>query len=92
MTMVIGNNTNLNFLGLKNNMPTMFILLTIFALADRSCPWPVVENKTSVWNEQDQWTFDRAMKRCGQIYSDAPCLKKFVKKDPDAYNAICGAK
>ena len=66
------------------------ILIIYLALSASSCPVTIVENRTSVWNEYDQETLDRATLRCKEIYPDAPCLKKFTKKDELAYAAICG--
>lgn len=55
-----------------------------------TCIATVLINLTGVWNDQDQQTLDRAKQRCASIYEDAPCLKRFVKKEEDTYNAICG--
>lgn len=60
------------------------------AEAGESCPKTVIENRTEEWTDYDQATFNKATKRCGEIYNDAPCLKKFIKKDALTYNAICG--
>lgn len=64
----------------------------ILSIALSTCPTTVIVNKTEDWNPQDQGTLDRATVRCSQIYSDAPCLKVFTKKETNAYTAQCGAK
>jgi len=33
-----------------------------------------------------------AQKRCKEIYPEAPCLVKLIKKEELLYNAICGKK
>ena len=42
------------------------------------------------WNQHDIDTKERAVKTCKKDYND--CLKKFIKKEPRVYNAICGGK
>ena len=41
-------------------------------------------------NSQDEVNMGVAAKRCGELYKDAPCLKKFIKVEPLMYRAICG--
>ena len=65
----------------------MIIPIIILAL---NCPNPKVINKTKTWVKLDEQTFNRAKKRCGEIYPEAPCLKTFIKKEERAYQAICG--
>lgn len=54
------------------------------------CPDTVIINLTDEWNEQDKKTYDGALTRCAELWSDAPCLKLFKKKEKNLYNAICG--
>lgn len=56
-----------------------------------SCPAILMVNKSEEpWNNKDYDTKKRAMQRCGEIYKDSPCLKVFVKTEPQSYWAICG--
>lgn len=32
-----------------------------------------------------------AKQHCGELYKDAPCVKKFVKMEPLVYRITCGA-
>lgn len=61
-------------------------------MAALSCPTPTITNNTDTWTKFDQTTLENAEKRCGEIYSDAPCLKTFIKKPDGVYDAICGAE
>ena len=55
------------------------------------CAVTIMVNTTTIpWNQQDMDTKKRAYKTCGKVYKD--CLKKFVKKGPKNYWAICGGK
>jgi len=56
------------------------------------CLVVIVVNLTSTWNKVDQTTLDRAKIRCQQLYPDSPCLKKFIKKPDNIYNAICSER
>lgn len=67
-------------------------MISLIVLAALGCPTTKIENHTKEWNKQDQWTFDRAKVRCGELYPEAPCLKLFRKKDSMTYNAVCGEK
>lgn len=66
----------------------MIALILTFAMAN--CPETKIVNHTKTWNEQDQKTLDRAKKRCGQLYPEAPCVKVFTKKDDSTYTVACG--
>ena len=58
-----------------------------------SCPKTIVVNESDeAWNSKDQQSLEHATKRCAEKFPDAPCLKKFTKKEPQVYWAICGAK
>lgn len=57
-----------------------------------SCPPTVVVNATKVWNKIDQKTLKTSQKRCIVHYKDAPCLKRFIKKEENNYWAICGTR
>lgn len=67
----------------------MIALFLTLALASQ-CPQVLVVNNTKVWNEDDQKTLDFAKVRCAEIYPDAPCIKKFIKKSDTNYNVVCG--
>lgn len=56
------------------------------------CPKVIIRNKTDVWNDADKAALTTAQKRCGEIYSDAPCVKTFTKTETNVYRVICGAK
>ena len=62
----------------------------IFKLA-LVCAATVIVNHTDVWDEQDKAVVKEASKRCGQIFPDAPCLKKIVKLEDNSYQIYCGA-
>lgn len=48
-------------------------------------------NKTAEpWNSFDNLSLNRAKSRCVVYYPQSPCLKKFIKKQPKHYLAICG--
>lgn len=42
------------------------------------------------WTKEDQENLQFNRGRCVQLYADAPCLKKFIKKGERHYWAICG--
>ncbi len=42
------------------------------------------------WNKHDVETKNRAKVTCKKVYKS--CLKKFIKKEPRNYHAICGGK
>jgi hypothetical protein len=41
-------------------------------------------------NKDDRAALKTATKRCTEIYPEAPCLKKFIKREVRVYWAICG--
>ena len=55
------------------------------------CPAVIIVNISGEpWKEVDQKSLNSAKGRCSVHYPEAPCLKKFIKKEPLVYNAICG--
>ena len=64
-------------------------LLLLLAL---SCPNTIIINQNKEpWNEFDAKTLASAKIRCGELYPDAPCVKKFYKRpDEQNYWVICG--
>jgi len=44
----------------------------------------------SLVNKDDVNALTAATKRCSEIYPEAPCLKKFIKREERVYWAICG--
>lgn len=69
---------------------TLILSLIVHHARASYCPKTVIDNRTKIWNNQDQQTLNGAKQRCGQLFPDAPCLKLFRKKDATTYNAICG--
>jgi len=56
------------------------------------CLSPSVDNHTKDWTDIDRQSFTRAHKRCGEKFPKSPCLVKFIKKDFQVYNAVCGQR
>jgi len=55
-----------------------------------ACPKTIKENKSGEpWNNTDENNMLYAKKRCPKV-TGLPCLKKFTKKEPQVYWAICG--
>lgn len=68
-------------------------MIRLLLLAALSCPKPEIINSSGYqWNSFDQKTLNRAKVRCGQLYPNSPCVKKFMKTDKMTYQVICGAK
>ncbi len=58
-----------------------------------ACSAVKMQNTTSFpWNDYDRSILKQAQTRCGELYSDAPCVKLFRKWGPQDYSVICGAK
>lgn len=65
------------------------MILTIILAAN--CAAPIMINKTDKeWNEQDYKHLASAKKRCGQLYKESKCVKKFIKRTESDYSVICG--
>lgn len=65
------------------------MILTIILAAN--CAAPIMINKTDKeWNEQDYNHLAIAKKRCGQIYKNSACVKKFIKRTETDYSVVCG--
>lgn len=62
----------------------MFVLVAIV------CPPTDIVNLTQQWNPIDVKSLQSATKRCNNIYLRSPCLAKFIKKEENVYNAMCG--
>ena len=54
------------------------------------CGKPQIVNNTNSWTLHDEEVLNRAKTRCGEIWKDAVCLKKFVKIETGRYMAGCG--
>lgn len=56
------------------------------------CPGPKAVGWASKEEMTDMdWTnFKTAIGRCRELYPNSPCLKVFIKKAENTYNAICG--
>lgn len=73
----------------ENDMITVFLL----SLSVAGCPLPKLENKTNFpWNDYDRKTFKHASKRCGELYTNSPCVKLFRKWGEQDYSVLCGGK
>lgn len=58
----------------------------------QGCAKPRLINKSRErWLEVDYLALETAIKNCKFYYSDAPCLKTFIKTDVDTFRAICGS-
>lgn len=76
--------------GSNPHFSTRFMIEFFFLLA---CPNPRLINRTEFpWNDHDQEVQATCIRRCPEIYSDAPCLKQFIKYGKQDYDCICGAK
>lgn len=67
-------------------------MILLSALLILNCQTPEVTNETKEWNQIDRTSLQTAINRCPELYNDAPCLKKFIKKSENNYWAICGAR
>ncbi len=57
----------------------------------RSPNQTVIVNETSEdWNSDDQLNFEAATSGCARLYKYAVYLKRFIKREPRNYFAICG--
>ena len=78
------------------------ILLSLFGLQSLEAGYKIgpflcgdvnMINKTkSVWDKNDFKVLESAKQRCPIIYSDAPCVVKFVKKGEKDYGVRCGVE
>lgn len=65
-------------------------LLLLLTLA---CPKTTIIDLTHTkWLKVDQDALTRASSQCKVYYREAPCLKTFIKKEEQTYQAICGTK
>jgi hypothetical protein len=65
--------------------------MSLILLLALSCPdTKMINNSGLPWNKYDYSVLQSAKKRCGEIYPDAPCVKKFYKKEETNYWVICG--
>jgi hypothetical protein len=44
------------------------------------------------WNAYDFDRMNYSVRRCGELYPDAPCLRLWRKYEHQQYTAICGAE
>lgn len=56
------------------------------------CVYTVIVNHTDTWTARDQQVMEEAQKRCGELFPDAPCLTKIVKRAEQSYRLHCGGK
>ena len=65
----------------------------IAVLVSIACAQTTMVNRTKrPWNAHDKESKAYCEKRCPQLYSDSPCLSKFIKWDKQDYDCICGPK
>lgn len=64
------------------------MLAILFAL---NCEPPTLVNVSKYpWVKYDYEILEQAKKRCGELYSDAKCVKLFRKFGYQSYTVICG--
>jgi len=61
----------------------MFFSLALY------CASTLVVNLTKVWTNEDMSALQKAHQRCGELYKNSPCVKKFVKVKSNVYRVIC---
>lgn len=55
------------------------------------CSLVIMLNLTTFpWNKRDYEVMDEAKERCVKHFSDAPCVKKFIKSGEHDYQIVCG--
>lgn len=58
-----------------------------------ACAITVMVNLTPLpWDARDLEVKDIAAKRCGELFPQSPCLKRFTKLREQGYNVICASK
>lgn len=68
------------------------LLVMSIVTLNNGCPKPKIENRTSYdWNSFDSVSLRTAVKRCGEIYRNSPCVKRFIKRGERDYSVVCGA-
>lgn len=70
----------------------MFIMGTFFLVLQIQCPnTQKINESNEPWNQTDRDAFNRATRVCAtdNRYTDTPCLKLFIKREPMAYAALC---
>jgi len=70
-------------------------VLRSFVVNELACPAPIIFNESdeSLNNTDDLSAFITATNTCRNTYGpENPCLKKFWKKEPLVYWALCGVK
>ena len=50
----------------------------------------MINQSPEPWTDRDYANMHRAKKTCKKVYKQ--CLKKFIKREPLNYHAICGGK
>lgn len=66
-------------------------MISLLVAAYLACPITLMVNETKdPWNKEDFKVLNTANTRCGEIYQDSPCVKKFYKKEEQSYWVICG--
>lgn len=65
--------------------------LVLYTAISIQCGEPFIINETqNPVSKYDLEVLEDAKVRCGQLYEDAPCVKKFYIKGNQNYWVICG--
>lgn len=70
----------------------LVVAFLLGSVVNSSCPRIEIVNETRTWVETDSRSLKSAIERCPIKYPEAPCLKKFWKKEELTYWALCGEK
>jgi hypothetical protein len=63
------------------------------SLVMSACSKPFVEYRNNtIYHKQDDLQVDVASVRCGELYTNSPCLVKVIKISTNDYHAVCGKK
>lgn len=62
----------------------------IVALMAMKCPDATLLGFDSKLNLIERQSLSRAKNHCSELYPEAPCLKKFIKREELVFWAICG--
>ena len=67
----------------------LFAAMTVSGLPQ--CPKTKIVNTSGYkWNNFDATTLNISKRRCGELYSQSPCVKTFTKWGERDYRVICG--
>jgi hypothetical protein len=67
------------------------IAATVLSLVlSNGCPSTKLIGFNAPLTQDETESLNHAKKRCKEIYTDAPCLKSFEKREEQVFWAICG--